>query len=185
MAVKLTPRRITVDEYHKMAEVGILAEDEPIELINGEIVCMSPIGGRHVEVVQKLTHLLVRAAGDDWRVNVQSPISLPPDGEPQPDFALVRARSYGRMLPRAEDVLLVIEVSDTSLAYDEVIKLPLYARAEIREAWIVDINGKAIKRHAEPVNGLYTSTRTAGAGMRIESGVLPGLTLEVDAILDQ
>lgn len=184
MAIKLTPRRITVDEYHKMAEVGILAEHERTELINGEIVCMAAVGGRHVEVVRKLTHLLVRAAGDEWEVSVQSPVSLPPDGEPEPDFALVRSRSYGGNLPRAEDVLLLIEVSDTSLAYDEGIKLPLYARAAIPEAWIVDINGKTIKRHSEPVNSIYTSSRTAGPGMVIESAVLPGVTLDVDSILE-
>jgi Uma2 family endonuclease len=116
MATKLTPRRITVDEYHRMAEAGILSEDECTELINGEILRMSPVGGRHVEVVGKLTHLLVQAAGNAWRVNVQSPISLPPYGEPQPDSALVQSRSYGGKLPQAEDVLVVVEVSDTSLS---------------------------------------------------------------------
>jgi Uma2 family endonuclease len=184
MATELTPRRITVDEYHRMAEVGILSEDERTELIDGEILCMSPLGGRHVEVVGKPNHLLVQAAGDAWRVNVQCPIALPPYGEPQPDFAVVRTRSYGRMLPEAEDVLMVIQVSDTSLSYDQEIKLPLYAQAAIPEAWIIDINGRTVKRHSEPVNGFYTSTKTAGPGMEIESAVLPGQTLDVDAILD-
>jgi Uma2 family endonuclease len=184
MATELTPRRFTVDEYHRMVEAGILSEDERIELIHGEILRMSPIGGRHVEIVGKLTHLLVQAAGTAWRVNVQSPISLPPYGEPQPDFALVQSRSYGGMLPRPEDVLMVIEVADTSLSYDQEIKLPLYAQAAIPEAWIVDTNAATVKRHSEPMSGIYTSTKTAGPDMEIESAVLAGLNLNVDSILN-
>jgi Uma2 family endonuclease len=184
MAVKLTPRRLTVDEYDRMGEVGILTEDERTELIDGEIVCMSPIGGPHVEAVMKLNHLLVNAAGAEWRVSVQNPISLPPHAEPQPDFSLVRARRYGRSLPRAEDVLLVIEVSDSSLAYDREIKLPLYAAAGIVEAWIIDINSGAIVRYRQPERGRYTMTETAGPGMLIESMVRSGLTLAVDDTLD-
>ncbi len=184
MAIKLAPRRITVDEYHKMAAVGILAEDEHTELIDGEILQMSPIGGRHVEVVRKLNHLLVRAVGDDWGVNVQSPIALPPYGEPEPDFALVQSRSYRGEIPRPADVLLVMEVSDTSLSYDQETKLPMYAEQAIPEAWIIDITGRIIKRHSEPVNGIYTSTKTAGPGMAIESAVLPSFKLVLDDILD-
>jgi Uma2 family endonuclease len=185
MAVKLTPRRLTVEEYDRMGEVGILTEDERTELIDGEIVCMSPIGGPHVEVVMKLNHLLVDAAGAEWRVSVQNPISLPPHAEPQPDFSVVRARRYGRSLPRAEDVLLVIEVSDTSLAYDREIKLPLYAGAGIPEAWIIDINNRTVSRYTQPEHGLYAKSRTAEPGMKIDSTVLAGLTIEVDGILDQ
>lgn len=184
MATGLTHRRITVDEYHKMAEAGILSEDEHTELINGEIIQMSAMGGRHVEAVRKLNHLLVRAAGDDWGVNVQCPISMPPYGEPEPDLALVKARPYGGKLPQPEDVLLVIEVADTSLSYDQETKLPMYAEREIPEAWIADIKNKILKRNSDPLNGIYTSTKTAGPGMEIESTVLPGLRLRVDEILD-
>lgn len=184
MATELAHRRITVDEYHKMAEAGILSEDEHTELIDGEIIQMSAMGGRHVEAVRRLTHLLVRAAGDDWGVNVQSPISMPPYGEPEPDFAVVKARPYGGQLPQPDDVLLVIEVADTSLTYDQDIKLPMYAEREIPEAWIADIKNKTLKCHSDPIHGIYTSTKTAGPGMEIESTVLPGLRLRVDEILD-
>lgn len=185
MAVKLKPRRrLTVDEYQKMGEVGILARDEHTELIDGEIVQMSPIGGRHVQVVSRLTHLLVLAAGASWGVNVQSPIALPPYSEPQPDIAVVKARSYGREIPRPEDVLLVMEVSDSSLEYDRETKLPMYADYGISEAWVVDINGETTTRYTEPMDGSYTATETVHSSMEIESMVLPGLTIRVDEILD-
>lgn len=184
MATELVHRRITVDEYHKMAEAGILSEDEHTELIDGEIIQMSAVGGRHVETVRKLNHQLVRASGDEWGVNVQSPISMPPYGEPEPDLAVVKNRPYGGRLPQPEDTLLVMEVSDTSLTYDQETKLPMYAEKEIPEAWIADIKGRTLKRHSEPINGIYTLTKTAGLGMEIESTVLPGLKLRVDEILD-
>jgi len=184
MAVNLIPRRITVDEYQKMAEVGILAEDERTELINGEIIQMSAIGGDHVEAVSRLIVPLVRAVGTEWRVNPQSPIALPPYGEPEPDFSVVRARSYRGQVPRPDDVLLVIEVSDTSLRYDRETKLPMYAEYGIPEAWIVDINGKTITRYSEPVSRAYAVGKSAGPGMELGSIVLPALTIRVDEILD-
>ncbi len=176
-------RRITVDEYHKMAEAGILGEDDRVELIGGEIVQMSPVGGRHVEVVGKLTRLLVRAAGDEWRVNVQSPISVPPYGEPEPDLAVVREREYGLELPTPKDVLLIIEVADTSLEHDSRVKLPLYASVGIPEAWLVDLEGGLVERRTDPSNGRYRSTYTAGPGESIESGVLAGLVLNAGEVL--
>ena len=116
MAVPIARRRFTVEDYHRMAEAGILGEDDRVELIAGEIVEMSPVGGRHVEAVSRFTRLLSRQVGDGMLVNVQSPIRLANDGEPEPDLAVVRDRAYGGELPTAADVLLVIEVADTSLA---------------------------------------------------------------------
>jgi Uma2 family endonuclease len=176
-------RRFTVDEYHRMAESGILHEDDRVELIGGEIVEMSPIGGRHAACVREINHLLGRQVSDELRVDVQSPVKLSEQEEPQPDLAVIRARGYGSSLPTPEDVLLLIEIADTSLAYDREVKLPLYARSGIAEVWLVDLNGGIFERHTEPSEEGYRLVRRAGRGESLESAVLPALTLPVDVVL--
>ncbi len=176
-------RRFTVHEYHRMAEAGILHEDDRVELVGGEIVEMTPIGTRHFTCVNQLTRLLVSSVGDGAIVSVQNPIRLDEHGEPQPDLAVIRARDYRESLPTPEDVLLLIEVSDTSLAYDRDVKLPLYARFGIPEVWIVDLAGEAIERHTEPSEGGYGLIRRARRGAALESAGLSGLVLPVDAVL--
>jgi Uma2 family endonuclease len=137
----LPRHRITVHEYYRMAQVGLLAEDARVELIEGEIFDMAPIGSRHSGTVNRLSYLLSRAAGDRALLIVQQPIRLSHMSEPQPDLALVRTRSdfYSRNHPTASDALLLIEVCETSLRYDQRIKVPLYARHGIPELWIVDL----------------------------------------------
>ncbi len=177
-------RRFTVEEYHKMAESGILHEDDRVELIDGEIVQMNPIGSRHAMSVIRLTQLLVPLAGEEAFVSPQNPVRLGEYGEPQPDLALIRARDYARSLPSPEDVLLLIEVSDTTLRYDREVKLPLYARSGIPEIWIVDLAGETIERHNEPSEaGGYRRTERSRRGEMLGSEALPGLTLPVDAVL--
>lgn len=180
-----TTRRFTVDEYHRMAEVGILHEDDRVELIGGEIVEMSPIGGRHAKCVTELTRVLVSLVGDDVRVSPQNPVKLDQDEEPQPDVAVLRAgeRYRAGALPAPEDVLVLIEVADTSLAYDREDKLPLYARFEIAEVWIVDLNANIIERYTEPSENGYRLVRRAGRGEALESAVLPALVVPVDLAL--
>ncbi len=174
-------RRFTVDEYHRMAEAGILREDDRVELIGGEIVEMSPIGGRHAACVREINHLLSRQLGDELRVDVQSPVKLNEQEEPQPDLAVIRTRDYAGSLPTPEDVLLLAEVADTSLAYDRSVKLPLYARFGIPEVWLVDLNGGIIERHTEPSEDGYHLVRRAGRRESLESAVLPALAIPVDA----
>jgi Uma2 family endonuclease len=176
-------RRFTGEEFHRMAEAGILHEHERVELIGGEILKMNPIGGRHAACVREINRLLGRQVGDELRVDVQSPMRLEEQGEPQPDLAVIRARDYGDSLPTPEDVLLVIEVADPSLSYDREVKLPLYARSGIAEVWLVDLNAYAIERHTEPSENGYRLLRRAGRGETLESVVLPTLTLPVDAAL--
>ena len=176
-------RRFTVHDYHRMAEAGILHEDDRVELIGGEIVEMSPIGGKHATCVREINHLLGRQLGDELRVDVQSPVRLDEQEEPQPDLTVIRTRDYGRSLPTPGDVLLLIEVADTSLAYDREVKLPLYARSGIAEVWLVDLNGGIIERHTEPSENGYRLVRRAGRGETLESAALPALTLPVDAAL--
>jgi Uma2 family endonuclease len=183
MATEPSHRRFTVRDYHQMTEAGILTEDDRVELIDGEIIEMTPVGGRHVACVSRLARLLIRRLGNDAVVNIQSPVQLGEHEEPEPDAAVVRARNYGDDLPTARDVLLLIEVSDTSLGYDRARKLPLYARAGIPESWVVDLQGEAIERHTNPVEGRYRVTMRVGRGEEIESLLVPGLILKADEVL--
>jgi Uma2 family endonuclease len=177
-------RRFTADEYHRMGEVGILREDERTELIEGDIVEMNPIGGRHVRCVNELNWLLGQQIHDGGlRVSIQNPIRLDGGLEPQPDLSVIRAGGSAGSLPGPEDVLLVIEVSDTTLSYDRNVKLPLYARAGIREAWIVDLQGEAVERHNDPAEDGYRRMERAGRGRTLASEVLPNLAFEANAVL--
>jgi Uma2 family endonuclease len=175
--------RCSIEQYHRMAEAGILGEDDRVELIRGELIQMSAMNGAHVECVGSLTLLLVHQVGRGIRVHVQLPIGLPDDSEPEPDFSLVRADYGRRKVPDAADVLLVIEVADSSLAYDRTVKLPLYAAAGIREAWIVDLNGDRIERHTSPGPDGYREVATAERGQRLASTVLPTVVLSIDDAL--
>ena len=133
---QVTRRLFTADEFHAMAEAGILHEDDRIELIEGELIEMAAIGTRRFTCVNTLTRFLVRSVGDEGIVSPRNPVRLSQDSEPQPDLAILRARDYRNSLPGPEDVLLLIEVSDTTLRYDRQTKLPLYARSGVRESWI-------------------------------------------------
>lgn len=184
-AQEITRRRFTVHEYHRMAEAGILHEDDRVGLIEGEIVEMTPIGSRHFACVNRLNKLLIQQVGDSAVVHVQNPVRLADLSEPEPAIALLRLREdfYAEKYPTPEDVLLLIEVSDTSLRYDQEIKLPLYARAGVREVWIVDLSGEAVERHTEPAGDGYRLVRRAYRGETLESVALPALALSVDAVL--
>jgi Uma2 family endonuclease len=182
-AQEIVRRRFTVHDYHRMGEAGILHEDDRVELIEGEIVEMAAIGTRHFACVNRLTQILVRGVGDAAVVSVQNPVRLDEHTEPQPDLTVLRVRDYRQSLPMPEDVLLLIEVSDTTLSYDRGVKLPLYARAGIREVWIVDLVGEIIERHTDPSGERYRGFERARAGEKIESAALPELAFRVDAVL--
>lgn len=185
MAAPVTRRHFTVDEYHRLAEAGILTEDDRIELIAGELVTMSPIGTRHAACVKRLNRLLGRALGVRALIGVQDPIWLGDETEPQPDLAVLRPRpdDYARGHPTASDVLLLIEVADTSQRYDREVKVPLYARAGIPEVWLVDLTAETIERYAEPANGTYRQMERAGRGQTLIPTTLPGFAVSVDAVL--
>jgi Uma2 family endonuclease len=176
-------RRFTVHEYHRMGEAGILHEDDRVELTEGEIVEMAAIGTRHFSCVNGLNRLLVRDGGDTAIFSVQNPVRLDEHTEPQPDLAVLRTRDYRRSLPGPEDVLLLIEVSDTTLPYDRRVKLPLYARAGIREVWIVDLAGEVLELYTDPSGDGYRSSKQARRGETVESTALTELALRVDAVL--
>ena len=168
-----------------MGEAGILRENERVELIEGEIVEMNPIGGRHAACVRVLTRLLGRSLGEELFLDVQNPVRLNGGLEPQPDLAVVRARDYRESLPGPEDVMLAIEVSDTTLGYDRDVKLPPYGRATIAESWIVDLPSEAIERHNDPSEDGYRRMERVGRGRFLSSEALPNLTLRADAVLGE
>jgi Uma2 family endonuclease len=175
----------TAEEYRAMAEAGVLGEDDRVELVGGEVVDMAPIGSRHLACVVALTHLLVDASGGRWFVSAQNPVRLSELDEPQPDVCLLRRRPRpdAPAPPGPEDVFLVVEVCDTTLVYDTNVKLPLYSRAEIPEAWIVDLAGRRVEVHSEPGPGGYRTSRSFGPGEAIVSAAIGGVSLSVDVVL--
>jgi Uma2 family endonuclease len=178
-------RRFTVDEYHRLAECGVLGEDDRVELIGGEIVRMAAMGARHAACVTGLTELLVPRLAGVAVVRVQLPVAIPEHDEPEPDIALARPRPdrYAAAHPQPRDILLVIEVADTSLSYDREVKLPVYARAGVPESWLFDLAGRGIERHTEPVPEGYRRVARAGRGERLASTVLPDLRFDADELL--
>ncbi|HEX5911985.1 MAG TPA: Uma2 family endonuclease [Rubrobacter sp.] len=180
---QLTRWRFTVHDYHRMGEAGILHEDDRVELIEGELVEMTAIGTRHFSCVNRLNRLLVMNVGDEAIVSVQNPVRLNEYNEPQPDVTVIRPRDYRESLPMPEDVMLLIEVSDTTLAYDRGVKLPLYARTGIREVWILDLPGETIERYTDPSKEGYRRADRLRRGQTLESIALPSLTPTVDEIL--
>jgi Uma2 family endonuclease len=155
--------RFSVEDYHRMGEAGILGPELRTELIDGEVVEMPPIGHPHAGTVNLLSDLLKEAVGRKAIVAVQNPVWLDDYTEPLPDIALLRPRAdyYRNGHPTPDDVLLLIEVADTSLAYDRDVKLPRYARAGIPEAWLVDLGGRRLTIYRRPAQGAYTETIAA------------------------
>lgn len=184
MAVPVLRRRFTVDEYHRMAEAGILAEDDRVELIEGEIVEMSPIGSRHAACVKRMTSLFYRQVGQKAIVSVQDPIRLTERSEPQPDLALLRLRPdfYAKAHPGPEDILLVVEVAETSPDYDRTVKLPLYAQARIPEVWLVDLAGEGVEVYRTPTPQGYREVQHARRGQRLIPQAFPDVDLTVDEV---
>jgi Uma2 family endonuclease len=185
MAMPLAGYRFTVDEYHRMGDAGIFHEDDRVELLDGQIVVMSPIGGPHVACVVRLNHLLSHRLEPGISVSVHNPLVLGERSEPQPDTAVLRRRGglMGAWLPEPPDVLLLIGVAETSLAHDRDDKLPLYARAGIPETWLVNLPASTIEVHREPRAGRYTDVRAARRGESLTPLLLPGVFLSVADIL--
>lgn len=182
----LETRLLTVVEYHKMIEAGILTEDERIELLAGNIVSMSPIGSKHALCVKRLNHLLSNMIGNKAIVSVQDPIHISALSEPEPDIALIATpfEQYLDRHPQAEDIYLVIEVADSSLSKDRDIKLPLYAEAGIAELWLVDLVNSQVEIYTEPKGSVYALRRIAQRGDSIPVTVL-GTEIKVDDLLEK
>lgn len=185
MAMPLAVRRFTVDEYHRMGEAGVFHEADRVELIHGQVVQMTPIGPGHSGCVGALTMRLTRRVGDAALVWVQNPLDLGAYDEPQPDLALLRPQpgEYRKAHPRATDVLLVIEVADTSLGYDRQTKLPMYAAAGVPEAWLVALPAETIEVCTDPGPDGYRVTRRVHRGETLHPTLLPGVEMSADEIL--
>lgn len=185
MSVQLRKRYFNVDDYYRMAEAGLFSEGDRVELIEGEVVEMSPIGSRHAGCVMRSTTVLNRRFRHLAIVSVQNPIRLGDFSEPQPDLVLLKPRKdfYSTSHPTAADVLVVIEVAETSADYDRNVKLSLYARADIREAWLVVLPKDLIEVYSQPKNGKYQKVQRLKRGKILVSPTVPGLTLNVDEIL--
>lgn len=184
MSLQYEKRFFNAAEYYRMAEAGVLSPDDRVELIEGEIVRMSPVGSRHAACVRRLDALLNREAGHVAQVSVQSPIRLSDFSEPQPDIALLIPRNdfYANAHPIPADVLLIIEVSETSVEYDRGIKLPLYARAGIPQVLIVNMPGEIIENYSEPANGAYQKFMRAQRGESVDILLFPTISVPVDVV---
>jgi Uma2 family endonuclease len=180
-----TRRRFDVDAYYKIAEAGVLGDAGRVELIDGEIFDMAAIGSPHAAVTNRLVRGFARAAAEGLTlVSVKSPLRLDRYNEPQPDVMLLRSRAddYRASHPNAVDVLLLVEVSETSLGYDRGIKLALYAKFGVPEVWIIDLPGSAIEVYREPKEGAYASRERLTDGL-LAPALVPGVTIDVTGLL--
>lgn len=178
--------RFSVSDYHRMGEAGVLGPDLNVELLNGHIYEMSPIGSRHAACVDRLTRLFMHAVDDRAIVRVQNPIVLPPDSEPEPDVALLKPRDddYASRHPRPDEVLLVVEVADSSLPFDQDVKVPLYAQAGIPEVWVVALDEDRVHAYQMPTSDSYRECATYDRGEEVAlPSVLDAPAIAVGAVL--
>lgn len=183
MSEVFTPARykLSIEDYHKLGEAGILNEDSRVELIEGELIEMAPIGGTHLWVVNNLNDLLHKTVGNRAAVSVQNPVSLPPDSEPQPDLSLVKRKTRGSRstLPTPANTFLIIEVADTTLKYDRGTKLLLYAQAGVVECWIVNIDAQCVEVYREPAAEGYVAKQVVKSGEQVAPAAFPDALIDV------
>ena len=187
MAESISPhRRITIDEYYDMARTGLIAPDARVELIEGEVVHVAPIGDRHGDAVEKLDELLHQAVTGRARVRCQMPVRLGRYSQPEPDLVVVRPRvgPNDRGHPSAADVFLLIEVSDPTLRYDVDVKVPLYARHGVPEVWVIDLKHHTLHVYRSPVQGGYQYIASVPDGGSIAIPGVGSVTVNLSEILD-
>jgi len=186
MSAEIVTRKLfTVDEYHRMSDIGIFPEDQRFELIRGEIFEMPTAKPPHSGRVNRLNHLFLSRLGESVIVSVQNPSSIDDYSEPVPDVSLLKPRPdfYSGSHPLPSDVLLLVEISHTTLRFDTKIKAPLYAEAGIAEYWVLNIPENVVEVRTEPVNGRYTRLETFRPGESVSPVAFPGITFQVDDIL--
>ena len=173
------PHLFTVADYHRMTEANLFHENPRVELIQGQIIDMAAIGSPNFGMVNRLNRLLVPLVGARGLVSVQNPVRLNPRSEPQPGIAILKPRTddYETGAPGPSDVLLLIEVADTSLDFDRTVKAPLYAQSGIAEYWIVNLPDRIVEVHREPAGARYAQVRRAGPGETLDILMLPGAAL--------
>lgn len=185
MSVQIARRHFTVDDFYRMLEAGILTEDDRVELIDGEIIEMSPVGSRHAACVARLTKFAMRLVSDTGIVWPQNPVRLHDESEPLPDLVVLKLRDdfYAQAHPTPDDVLLIVEVADSSVAYDRRVKAPMYAAANVPEFWVVDLTTDTVERYSSPKAGRYAKVEKFGRGQELSAAKIPSLKLGVDDIL--
>jgi Uma2 family endonuclease len=182
--VVLERKKFTLEEYHRLGEVGFLGEDDRVELIDGEIVEMSPVGKAHNACINRNTHTLVQRLGNRAIVSVQNSVIIL-ENEPLPDIAILQPNPtyYADRLATPEDILHITEVADSSLAYDQEIKMPKYAQAGVQELWIVDLNDDMIWVYRNPSSKGYLDIKAHKRGENITMLAFSDITLTVNDIL--
>lgn len=185
MSVEVSKKHFSIEDYYRMAAAGVLREDDRVELIEGEIIEMSPIGSRHAACVGRLTRLLGQRGGDRAIVWVQNPVEINDYSEPVPDVTLLKWRDdfYAQAKPVPDDVLLIVEVSDSTINYDRKVKTPLYARAGVPEMWLVNLPEELIEVYTRPADGAFQETRLVRRGESLSVASAGGLTVEAESIL--
>ncbi len=170
-----------------MADAGIFTEDDRVELVEGDIITMMPIGARHAACVTRLAQRFIRSLGDDVIVSVQNPLRLDEATEVLPDIMVLRFRPdfYADAHPTAEDVLLVVEVAESSLAYDREVKVPLYARHGIPECWLVNLQDDVVEVFRRPAGRGYKEMRVFEKGDTLTAESLPNVHVPVQEILER
>jgi Uma2 family endonuclease len=185
MAIETTKKLFTVDEYYRMADAGILGPEDRVELIDGEIIEMSPIGSRHLACVNRANRLFVTTFGVRVVVSVQHPLQLSNYTEPEPDIVLLRPREddYAAKKPSAEDALLVVEVADTTLRFDMNVKLPRYAAAGVPEVWIENLPEDLLLVYRDPDGPRYLTSLVFRGEESVTVQALPGVTFSAAELL--
>lgn len=177
--------RLTLAAYHQLANAGVFNEDSRLELIEGDLIAMPPIGERHASQTRRINQLFSRQIGDTAIVDVQNPVALNAYSEPQPDIVLLKPRAdfYEHSHPGPMDILLIIEVSDSTLRYDRETKVPLYAQAGIPEVWVLDIVHQRLEVYRCPSQEGYREVRYPALQEFIAPVLLPNLTVSVQSLL--
>ena len=185
MSVQTRKRLFTVQEYHLMSEAGVFGDNERVELIEGEIIQMAAIGKRHAARVDRLARLFSQISESLVIFRVQNPICLNDKSEPQPDIALVQPRAdfYEESLPNSQDILLLVEVADSTVNYDRDVKVPNYARSGIQEVWLWDLEANCLEVYRFPTANGYTSIQKFERGEIVSPLAFPDFEVSVDLIL--
>ena len=181
----LQKRLFNVNEYHQMAEAGIIADRDRVELITGEIIPMSPIGFRHASTVARLDDVFADSLGKQALRWIQNPIALDNQSEPQPDVVLLHPRSdyYATGHPKPDEIYLLIEVAESSINYDRSVKIPLYASAGIREVWLIDLNENCLEVYRNPLRDRFSLVQILQPNLTISSLAFPEINFSVATLL--
>ena len=185
MSVQTKRRLFTVQEYHLMSEVGVFAEDDRLELIEGEIIQMAAIGTRHAACVRRLIGQFRQIPEEIAILDVQNPIQLTERTEPQPDVVLLQPRAdyYATAHPIPAEVLLLVEVSDSTVDFDRDVKVPNYARSGIREVWLWDLEANCLEVYRDAIANGYTSMQKLERGEQVSPLAFPEFAVNIDLIL--